>query len=295
MDTGNAPNSTVPAYGLVDDDPTRFTVGQALQQPPVITTWVVGGLIARADHHRRNQQLRHRHHRQGDSDRPDFPPLARRPSSLAADGPALKLKLSDCSYSAVVQVQNAAGMVGPASGAFAITVSPPATPVPPPAAAAVIRNSQVFLAGTENAFRDHHHRHRARLQQHCARLHRDGSIGLELGLRRDARRRRLLLVGGSGRDHGRFRSVLPSPDARPSASQHRWPARADHPADLVAERRTTSRRSLAPPALSDQGPATSLVVYDGSTVDLHHHPGRRPTGVARRPPRSRTARTSSPQ
>ena len=154
-DTGNAPSSFAGTTGLVDDDATRITAGAALTQPPAITaptspasslarivvsgtsTFTAGQLVQVAVTGGPNNSI------------------TKSCTATVTSGGAwacTSTTYPDGSYIAVAAVVNGAGQTGQSSTPYSFVVSPPPTPLlTTPASGAVVRNSQVFLAGTSTA------------------------------------------------------------------------------------------------------------------------------------------------
>ncbi len=149
VDTGNGPAYLYPAAGLVDDDPTRATVGAALPLPPAITApaAAVSALaqvtISGTSGFAAGQQVLVT----------VTGPVTQTCTATVVSGgtwSCAALTLPDGSYSATAAVLNAAGQSGQPSSAFAIAVSAPATPVlTSPANGAVVRSSPEFFSGTD--------------------------------------------------------------------------------------------------------------------------------------------------
>ena len=148
-DTGNSPASITGVAGLVDDDPTRFTIGQALPQPPAITApstavspFSAVTLSGTSTGYPVGTDIRVT----------ISGPVAKTCTATVAAGGVWACgsrTLPDGSYSAIAQVVNAAGMGGQPSAPFAFAVSAPPAPVLiTPAVNATVRQSQVLLAGT---------------------------------------------------------------------------------------------------------------------------------------------------
>jgi outer membrane protein OmpA-like peptidoglycan-associated protein len=154
-DTGNSPASFAGTPGLVDDDATRVTAGAALVQPPVVnapaspasslvrivvsgtSTFTAGQLVQVTVTGGPNNSI------------------TKTCTATVTSGGAWACPSAtypDGTYMAVAAVANVAGQTGQPSAPYTFVVSPPPAPVlTTPANGAVVRNSQVFLAGTSSA------------------------------------------------------------------------------------------------------------------------------------------------